>query len=383
MIHTQMPPDEFRRHGHEIVDWIADYIAQIRDYPILPQVRPGELTGQLPAKAPDPGQSMEEILEDFRKLILPAVTHWNHPRFHGYFSISGSSPGILAEMLIAALNNNGMLWKSSPASTELEQVTLDWLREWIGLPEEFFGLIFDTASVGVLHAIVAARERADPDARRSGHRQGMIAYTSEHAHSSIEKAAIAAGVGQDNFRKVPVDAEYRMRPDALEELVRQDRAAGLEPFFVAATAGTTSVSSIDPLPALADIAAQFGLWLHVDGAYGGSAAVAPEFRNVLEGAERADSLVVSPQKWLFSPMDISVFYTRPPRDFAPGVLAGARIPANCGRLRGRELHGLFLTSRSALPCAEALVHNAVPGTRGSGDPHPQPHGLGSGVRWLA
>jgi len=307
-----MPPDELRRYAHEISDWIADYVEGIREYAILPETRPGELIRQLPPEGPAASESMDEILKDFRELILPAVTHWNHPRFHGYFSISGSGPGILAEMLIATLNNNGMLWKSSPASTELEQVTVGWLRDWIGLPKEFFGQILDTASVGVLHAINAAREAADPDARRQGHRLPLTAYTSQQAHSSIEKAAIAAGIGQDNVRKIPVDKEYRMDPEALAETVRNDRAAGLKPFFVAATVGTTSVTSIDPVPAIAAIAAEHGLWLHIDGAYGGSAAVAPEYRHVLAGAGQADSVVVSPQKWLFTPMDLSVFYTRRP-----------------------------------------------------------------------
>jgi len=309
---TNMPPEEFRRYGHQIIDWVADYLSEIRQYPVLARVEPGELTAQLPAAAPEHGEPMEEIWRDFHELILPAVTHWNHPRFHGYFSISGSAPGILAETLIAALNMNGMLWKSSPAATELEQVTLGWLREWIGLPEEFFGLILDTASLGALHAIAAARELADPGARTRGHSLPLVLYTSEQAHSSIEKAAIAAGVGQEHVRKIAVDEEFRMDPAALERAIRTDRDAGRQPFFIAATVGTTSVTSIDPLPAIATVAENHSLWLHVDAAYGGAAAVAPEFRHVLNGAARCDSLVVSPQKWLFTPMDISAFYTRRP-----------------------------------------------------------------------
>ncbi len=309
---TNMPPEEFRRFGREVIDWIADYLTHIREYPVLPDAQPGDLQRRLPASAPEQGEPMEQVLKDFRELIVPAVTHWNHPRFHGYFSISGSAPGILAETLIAALNMNGMLWKTSPAATELEEVTLGWLREWIGLPKGFFGVILDTASVGALHAVVAAREMADPDARKRGQRRPLVLYTSEHAHSSIEKAALAAGIGQDNVRKVPVDGSYRMHPPALEGAMEQDEAAGKQPFCVAATVGTTSVTSIDPLPAVADIAGKYGAWLHVDAAYGGSAAVAPEFRHVLEGADRADSIIVSPQKWLFTPMDLSVLYTRRP-----------------------------------------------------------------------
>jgi aromatic-L-amino-acid/L-tryptophan decarboxylase len=307
-----MAPEEFRRYGHEVVDWIADYLRDIREFPVLPDLRPGDLVERLPSQGPEDGESMDAILKDFRELIVPAATHWNHPRFHGYFSISGSAPGILAESLIAALNMNGMLWKSSPAATELEQVTLGWLRQWLELPESFFGVIFDTASVGVLHAIVAAREAADPEARRSGHWRPLVVYTSEQAHSSIEKAAIAAGVGQDFVRKIPVDSEYRMRADALSQAIQADLDAQRQPFFVAATAGTTSVSSIDPVPAIADICDQYGLWLHVDGAYGGSAGIASEYRHILDGVERAASFVVSPQKWLFSPMDLSVLYTSRP-----------------------------------------------------------------------
>lgn len=312
MDNPNLSSEEFRKYGHEVVDWIANYLSGIREYPVLPAVEPGELTGRLPGAAPESGESMEDILKDFRELIVPAATHWNHPRFHGYFSISGSTPGILAEALIAALNMNGMLWKTSPAATELEQVTLGWLRQWLGLPESFFGVIFDTASVGALHAIAAAREAADPEARQAGHRRPLTLYTSEHAHSSIEKAAIAAGIGQDLVRKIPVDEDYRMRTGALREAIRDDLAAGRQPFFVAATTGTTSVTSIDPVPAIAGICEEHSLWLHVDGAYGASAAVAPELRHVIDGVERADSLVVSPQKWLFSPMDLSVFYTRRP-----------------------------------------------------------------------
>ncbi len=307
-----MSREEFRRFGHDVVDWIADYLENVRDYPVVPNVHPGELAARLPAAGPEHGESMEVILRDFRELIVPACTHWNHPRFHGYFSITGSPEGILAEALTAALNMNGMLWKTSPAATELEQVVLGWLRDWIGLPAASLGMILDTASVGAIHAIAAAREAADPDAHRRGHTRPLILYASEQAHSSIEKAAIAAGIGQANVRKIAVDAEFRMRPECLEEEIHRDLGAGRHPFCVAATVGTTSVASIDPVPAIGGIAREHGLWLHVDAAYGGSAAVAPEFRHVLDGVDQADSVVVSPQKWLFTPMDLSVFYTLRP-----------------------------------------------------------------------
>lgn len=307
-----MSPDEFRRAGHEVVDWIADYLAGIRDYPVLPPKQPGELIDALPPSAPEQGEPIDRILADFREQIVPDVTHWNHPRFFAYFSVSASGPGILGEMLTAALNMNGMLWKSSPAVTELEQVSMQWLRQWMGLPDDFFGLIYDTASMSSMHAIAAARERAFPEVRTEGGLHDAVLYTSEQSHSSIEKGAITLGIGQKNVRKVAVNDTFCMKIDALRALIAQDLAAGKRPFCVVATVGTTSTTSVDPVPQVADIAREFGLWLHVDAAYGGSACVVPEFQHHLAGCERADSLVVNPHKWLFTPIDISVFYTRHP-----------------------------------------------------------------------
>jgi aromatic-L-amino-acid decarboxylase len=307
-----MSPEEFRRAGHEVVEWIADYLAGVGEYPVLPNVQPGQVADALPAHAPERGDPMERILDDFRKLIVPGMTHWNHPRFFAYFAISGSGPGILGEMLSAALNVNGMLWRTSPAATELEQVTLGWLREWIGLPVDFFGIIYDTASISTMHAIAAARERAAPEVRRRGVPSNLVLYTSEQSHSSVEKGAIALGIGQDRVRQVPVNERFEMRAGVLSRLVEEDIAAGRKPFCVVATAGTTSTTSVDPIPEIADIAERHGLWLHVDAAYGGTAAIAPEFRDTLRGAERADSLVTNPHKWMLTPVDISAFYTRHP-----------------------------------------------------------------------
>ena len=313
--HANLDPvdnEEFRRYGHQVVDWIAGYLEDIRQYPVLPDVKPGDLVDSLPHSAPDHGEPMDAILEDFERSIVPALTHWNHPRFYAYFAVSASHPGILAEVLAGALNVNGMLWKSCPALTELEQVTLGWLRQWIGLPEEFFGIIYDTASISTLHAIAAAREMADPESRTRGNAPGLVMYTSEHAHSSVEKAGITLGIGQDNIRKIPVDNAFRMRADLLREAVTQDQRAGKRPFCIVPTVGTTSTTSIDPVSAVADIAEECGAWLHVDAAYGGAAAVVPELQSVLAGAERAHSLVVNPHKWLFTPVDLSAFYTRKP-----------------------------------------------------------------------
>jgi len=327
-----MTPEEFRRHGYKAIDWVADFLTQAERYPVLPPVKPGELTDALPAHGPEKGEPMEAIMADFERLIVPASTQWNHPGFLAYFANSATPESILGELLAATLNGNGMLWKTSPAVTELEQVTLRWLREWCGLPEEWFGLIYDTASVSSMHAIAAAREAADPESRTKGTARGLVVYTSEQAHSSIEKGAIAVGIGQDNVRKVPVDAEFRMRPDALQALVERDVAARLRPCCVSATVGTTSTTSVDPVSAIADICARYGMWLHVDAAYAGAAALAPEFRWAFEGCERADSMVWNPHKWLMVPMDCSVFYTSRPevlrRAFSliPEYLATASDP---------------------------------------------------------
>jgi aromatic-L-amino-acid decarboxylase len=320
-----MSPEEFRTAGHEVVDWIADYLRDIRDLPVLPDVQPGDLMDALPAAGPEQGESMDTILADFRNLIVPGITHWNHPRFFAYFSISASGPGILGEMLAAALNVNHMLWKTSPAATELEQVTLGWMRQWLGLPEDFFGIIHDTASTGSLHAILAARELAAPEARRTGVHAPLVLYASEHAHSSIDRGALAAGIGLDNIRHVPSDDQFRMRPDALTALIEADLAAGRKPFCAVATVGTTSATSIDSIAQIGEIARRYKLWFHVDAAYAGSAALLNEYRHILDGAGQADSLVVNPHKWLFTPVDLSILYTRRP-DVMRRMLSLEEVP---------------------------------------------------------
>ncbi len=264
-------------------------------------------------------------------------------------------------MLTATLNVNGMLWKSSPAVTELEQVTLSWLRQWMGLPQEFFGIIYDTASISSMHAIAAAREMADPEVRTRGNTGRLVMYTSEHSHSSIEKGAITLGIGQDNVRQIPVDESFRMRVDILRERMEADRRAGWTPFLVVATVGTTSTSSIDPVPAIADIAEEFGVWLHVDAAYGGAAAVVPELRGILTGAERAHSIVVNPHKWLFTPIDLSVFLHQPAGNPAPCVFAGTRIPEDRPGFASRQLHGLRRPTGPPVSGLEVVVRDAEPG----------------------
>ena len=307
-----MSPEEFRAEAHKVVDWMADYLRDIRKYPVLPQVQPGALIDQLPVHGPEAGEPMAAILADFEKLIVPGLTHWNHPRFHSYFSISASGPGILGEMLAAALNVQHMLWKASPSANELEQVTLGWLRQWWGLDDAFFGIIHDTASTASMHAILAARELAAPETRLTGQHPRLILYRSEHTHNSIDKGALTVGIGKDNIRKIAADDEFRMKTQALEQAIQTDLAAGHKPFCVVATLGTTSASSVDPLRAIAQIAERYGLWLHVDAAYGGPAALLEEHRYILDGSSRADSIVVNPHKWLFTPVDLSILYTRRP-----------------------------------------------------------------------
>jgi aromatic-L-amino-acid/L-tryptophan decarboxylase len=307
-----MSPDEFRASGHEIVDWIADYLRDIRDLPVLPDVQPGALIDSLPKTGPEQGESMDAILADFRNLIVPGITHWNHPRFFAYFGITGSTPGILAELLIAGLNVNGMLWRTSPSVTEVEEVACDWLRQAVGLPDGFSGVINDTASSSTLYALTAAREAVpDLEVRRRGMAHARLRmYTSEESHSSVEKAGIVLGIGQENVVKVKTDPEFRMHPGELERAIAADRAAGFTPFAVVATVGTTSVTAVDPVPAIADICARERIWLHVDAAYGGAAAVLDSHRWVLAGCEGADSVVINPHKWLFTPIDCSVLYCR-------------------------------------------------------------------------
>jgi aromatic-L-amino-acid decarboxylase len=310
-----MSPEEFRSAAHEAVDWIADYLENTRDYPVLPTLHPGDLIDRLPKSGPDKGESIDTILRDFRELIVPATTHWNHPRFLAYFANSASGPGILGELFCAALNSNHMIWKTGPAAAELEQVSLSWLRQWLGLPDAFFGNIHDTASTATMHAIMAAREAAATELRLSSQFPPLVLYTSEHANLSVDRAALVAGLGLNHIRHIAIDDEFRMQPAALEAAIESDLASGKRPFCVVPTLGTTSSASLDPLSEIAAVAGRHSLWLHVDAAYAGPAAVLDEYRYILNGAELADSVVINPHKWLFTPMDLSILYTRRPEVF--------------------------------------------------------------------
>jgi aromatic-L-amino-acid/L-tryptophan decarboxylase len=308
-------PEEFRRHGHALIDWVADYLANPERYPVFPRVAPGDVRAALPSAAPERGEPFEQIFADFERVIVPALTHWNHPGFFAYFAITASEPGILAELLSAALNQQAMLWRTSPAATELEEVALGWLRQLMDLPEAFEGVIYDTASIATLHGLAAAREAAVPGVRQQGlaarAEVGRVAvYCSEHAHSSVDKAVILLGLGHDALRRVAADARFSVDLEALRSRIAEDRRAGVTPLAVVATVGTTSMTSADPVSAIADLCAREGLWLHVDAAYAGVAAIIPEYRHHFDGWQRADSIVVNPHKWLFTPFDLSAFYCR-------------------------------------------------------------------------
>ena len=300
---------------HRAADLVADYLERVGDYPVLPPVKPGEVRAQLPAQPPQAGEPMDALLGDYRRLIEPNVTHWNHPGFFAYFAITGSEPGIVAETLTAGLNVNHMLWKSGPAPTELEETVTDWLRQMMDLPAAFKGHINDTASSSTLVAIAAARHKASQGEVRTrglAGRPGMTVYASDHVHSSIDKAVMTLGLGHEQLRRVPVDERFAMRPEALAAMIAQDRKAGFQPICVVATGGTTSTTSVDPFRACAGVAHDEGLWLHADTAYAGAAAICPEYRATLDGLELADSIVVNPHKWLFTPVDCSVLFVKEP-----------------------------------------------------------------------
>ena len=339
-------PERFVEYGKRLVEWVGEYLAHPERYPVVSRARPGEIAAALPASPPREGESLDDIIGDFERIIVPGITHWNHPGFFAYFAVSGSAPGILAELLTAALNVNAMLWKTSPAATELEDRALDWLRQMLGLGADWSGHINDTASISTMLALAAAREAAALDIRERGMAGRadlpvLRVYCSEHAHSSVDKGAITLGIGHENVVHVATDAEFRMRPDALREAIRADVARGMRPMAVVATVGTTSTTSIDPVREIAAVIEEVAAtasggarkvaatasggarkvaatasvaqpWLHIDGAYGAPAAIVPEMRHVLDGAELADSIVVNPHKWLFTPIDCSVLYVKQP-----------------------------------------------------------------------
>jgi aromatic-L-amino-acid decarboxylase len=303
-----MTPEEFRRHGREVVDWIAAYLERVETLPVMAQVQPGDIRARLPASPPEEGEPFEAILADVDRILLPGITHWQSPNFYGYFPANASGPAILGDLLSSGLGVQGMLWAASPACTEMETHVLDWLADLLGLPERLTsrgtggGVIQDTASSATLCALVAARERA------SGAGGPMALYASTQANSSVEKAAVIAGLGRGGFRAIAVDGAFAMRPEALDRAIGADRAAGVTPAMVVATVGTTSSAAVDPVPDIAQVCRRHGVWLHVDAAYAGSAAVCPELRWLHQGLELVDSYTVNPHKWLLTNFDCNAFY---------------------------------------------------------------------------
>ena len=310
-----MSPDEFRRRGREAVEWVARYMEQVHEFPVLSRVRPGDIRAALPAAPPEIGESFDEILRDLDRVILPGITHWQSPNFFAYFPANASGPAILGDLVASGLGVQGMLWATSPACTELETHVLDWMAAMLGLPQRFTsrtaggGVIQDTASSATLCALLAARERATGGATNETGVTGPLAvYATTESHSSVEKAVGIAGLGRRNLRRVGVDATGAMRPDALEEALREDRAAGRTPCCVVATVGTTSSTAVDPVRPLGEVCRRHGVWLHVDGALAGNAAICPEFRWLHDGLELADSYCVNPHKWLLTNFDCDCFY---------------------------------------------------------------------------
>jgi aromatic-L-amino-acid decarboxylase len=310
-----MTPGDFRRHGHAVVDWIADYYARMESFPVLSQVKPGEIRASLPPAPPQQGEPFAALLGDVEKLILPGITHWQSPNFFAYFPSNNSGPSILGDLLASGLGVQGMLWATSPACTEVETHVLDWLVGMLGLPEKFLstrsggGVIQDTASSASLCALLAARERAtDFASNQHGCDGKLVAYTSQQAHSSIEKAVMVAGIGSKNLRLVAVDENFALRPEALARQIGEDRRAGLTPCFVCATIGTTSSNAMDPIAEIGRICREQQLWLHVDAAMSGTAALCPEFRHTHAGVELADSYAFNPHKWMFTNFDCDCFY---------------------------------------------------------------------------
>ena len=308
-----MNTNDFRKHAHAFVDWMADYLETVERYPVRAQVAPGEIAAQLPPSPPDQGEPIERIFSDFQTVLLPGITDWQHPNFFAYFSANSSPPSVLAEMLMATLAVQGMSWQTSPAATELETRVMDWLRQMLGLPAGFEGVIHDTASVATLCAILTAREQATAwrsnDAGLTGAAR-MTVYATAETHSSIDKAVRIAGLGQDNLRKVPLDADAALDPEALDAMIAADRAAGAKPICVVATLGTTGSGGFDRLGPIGAVCQKHGLWLHVDAAWAGSALVCPEERWMIEGVAAADSFVFNPHKWLFTNFDCTAYFVR-------------------------------------------------------------------------
>jgi aromatic-L-amino-acid decarboxylase len=311
-----MEPDEFRKLGHELVDWVADYRERIAGLPVMSRVPPGQISAQLPGRPPQEAQGLSDVLVDLERVVLPGITHWNHPGWFAYFPSNSDLSSVLADLVTAGLGAQCMSWQTSPAGTEVEEVVMEWLRQMLGLPDDFTGVIQDTASTATFCALLCARERASGFSQNGaglqGEAQPLVVYASDQAHSSVNKAALLAGFGADHLRLVGSDDDHALRVDLLEAALQEDVAAGRRPCAVVASVGTTATTALDPVAAVADLAATYDVWLHVDAALAGSAMICPEYRWMWEGVERADSVVLNPHKWLGTGFDLSAYYVRDP-----------------------------------------------------------------------
>jgi aromatic-L-amino-acid decarboxylase len=308
-----MDKDSFRQFGYRFVDWVVDYFERIDEFPVKSLVRPGDIRQRLPETPPVQAEAMETIFRDFEDIILPGMTHWQHPSWFGYFPANNSPPSILAELLTAGMGAQCMVWQTSPAAAELEEVVMEWLRKMLGLPEGMVGVIQDTASTATLVALLSARERATGfEANIKGIKTPLVVYASEETHSSIEKGVKIAGYGVENLRHIPTDENFAMIPDKLEEAIVNDKNKGLHPACVVATIGTTSSTAVDPLKPIGKICERQGVWLHVDAAFSGTAAILPEKKWMLDGVEKADSFVFNPHKWMLTNFDCSAYFVKDP-----------------------------------------------------------------------
>ncbi len=349
-----MDKKTFREFGYKFVDWVADYLDSVDKYPVVPDVKPGDIRAQFPNEPPDKGDSLQDIFDDFRKKIVPGMTHWQHPSWFAYFPANNSPPSVLAELLTAGMGAQCMIWKTSPAAEELEDVVMEWLRKMLDLPEGFTGVIQDTASTSSLVALLTAREKLTGfEINRTGFHKPLMVYISEEAHSSVEKGAKIAGFGKENIRLIPTDDALAMQPEKLEEAIKRDKDNGLTPCCVVATVGTTSSTAVDPLDPIGDICQRHKLWLHVDAAYAGTAAILAENRWMLKGVEKADSFVFNPHKWMLTNFDCSAYFAKDPETLVrtfeihpeylkTGVDAEVRNYRDWGIALGRRFRALKL-----------------------------------------
>ena len=357
-----MDTNTFRRIGHELVDWIAEYRDHIESFPVMSQVRPGEIRAMMPAEPPQRGLGLDDIAMTLNKIVMPGITHWNHPGFFAYFPANADYSSVLADIVTAGLGAQGMSWQTSPAATEVEEVVMDWLRQMLGLSESFSGVIQDTASTATFCALLCARERATQFCQNRGGMQAeaspLVVYASDQAHSSIPKAALLAGFGRDHLRLLSTDNEHALRLDLLESAIQADIQAGRRPCALVAAIGTTAATALDPLEGMAELAARYDMWLHVDAALAGTAMICPEYRWMWKGIERVDSIVLNPHKWMGTGFDLTAYYVKDPQHLIRVMGTNPELSANSPRRRSKQFQRLGHPLGKAFPLLETMVLNS-------------------------